>query len=179
MASVTDIPPRSLRLSAFIFTASVKSRGDSPSSRRKVRCKWNGLAPVAAASRASVTGSSAFDSRVHAAIARSTSEREPPSSGWQRRHGLNPALRASAGVAKNSTRSGRGRRLGHEGLQKIPVDRTAYTNCPSALRSRCATACHRASSVLASALLAVVLPEVGASFSLSAYVMLLLLPDRG
>jgi hypothetical protein len=39
-------------------------------------------------------------------------------------------------VSNNSTRSRLGLRLGQEGRQKIPVERTAYTNTPSAWRSR-------------------------------------------
>ena len=39
------------------------------------------------------------------------------------------------------TRPGLGRRLGHDGRQYTCVDRTPYTNSPSAARSRLATAC--------------------------------------
>ena len=70
-------------------------------------------------------------------------ERCPSSPGWQRRHARNPALRAAAGVRKNSTCEVRGRRAGQLGWQKILVDRTANTNFPSASRSRRATASAR------------------------------------
>ncbi len=51
--------------------------------------------------------------------------------GRQRRQGRYPAACAASGIGKKLTTERRGRRLGHEGRQKIPVDRTAYTNAPS------------------------------------------------
>jgi hypothetical protein len=51
-----------------------------------------------------------------------------------------PARSASAGEAKNSTRDLVGRRDEQDGRQKIRVELTAYTNCPSKRRSRCWTA---------------------------------------
>src|SRR5689334_17452746 len=64
------------------------------------------------------------------------------SSGVQRWQGRYPCCCACVGESKNSTFSRFGRRLGHEGRQKTPVDFTAYTNRPSALASRASTRVH-------------------------------------
>jgi len=45
--------------------------------------------------------------------------------GRQRRHGLNPAACAASGMGKNRTTDRRGLRLGQEGRQNTPVERTA------------------------------------------------------
>ena len=63
-------------------------------------------------------------------------------SGRHRLHGRNPALSASVRVGKNDTFSRLGGRDAHEGLQKMPVVRTAKKNTPSKAFALFLTASH-------------------------------------
>src|SRR5215471_5958986 len=141
MASVIRASLCSALLNLLVRCACWYCRGLMPTIFLNIRWKWNGLRPTRRemASRLSVV--SRFSSIKRRAASTFCTCRLR-SSGVHRRQGRYPALRACSGESKNSTFSGRGRRLGHEGRQKMPVDLTAYTNWPSALMSRDRTCVH-------------------------------------
>ena len=66
--------------------------------------------------------------------------------GWHRRHGRKPCCSAASGKEKKTTCSRRGLREGHDGRQYMPVERTPYTNTPSAPGSRACMDFQRAST---------------------------------
>src|SRR5437762_946415 len=109
--------------------------------RLNSRCRWNALTPTSRASVGSVTRSAIWSTRY--AAARLTARSMTLFSfdvGRQRLHGRYPARWASVVVPKNVTFSLDGLRDEHDGRQKMCVELTPYTNCPSYDRSRCWTA---------------------------------------
>ena len=107
--------------------ASRYSRGLTPSTRRKARSTWCGERPIRRpipARSAAASGRASMVRHTSRTMATAGSG-ERAMVGRQRRQGRNPAAWAASGMGKKRTTDRRGRRLGQDGRQNTPVERTA------------------------------------------------------